>query len=363
VTVIEANPSEMVATAGRLGQSRQRRLTAAADLKGLSMPEMPPGLAPQIHGVIVTTSSDLREQAEDLGDIGRDLASRAMWAIITGYGVLKLPGISAMRGLYGLFSNTMKVAEQRRLWKMLRAWSFYQSEVGPVALARGERSMEALRAFMLWQQELSRVVPHGRLAAVLAGEGDALKYMKVAVGPLKGLRTATGKVTPFISLITSTDTLIRGSTLPGWRGDVDRYVVAPVTIGASGVAAASALGIIALTPGGQVVVGAVLIGAGVWVVGNMAWDHRKEIAHAAVKGGKFVLDHPYAAGPLAPVVVPASGAKELYDHRHEIAHGLVSGATFAKDQVVATPGRIKDAGETVLEGVTGAPGKIAGVFH
>jgi hypothetical protein len=359
VTVIEADPSELVATAGRLGQARQRRLTAAADLRGLAMPEMPPGLEGYIEGVINSAASGLTTQAGDWADIGRDLASRAMWAIIAGYGVLRMPGVSAMRGLYGLFSNGVKVAEQRRLWQMLRAWSLYQSEVAPIA-ARGERSMEALRAFMLWQQELSRIVPHGKLAAVLAGEGDAAKYMRIAAGPLKGLRGTVGKVTPFISMITSTDTMIRGSTMPGWRGDVDRYVVAPVTLGASGVAGASALGIIALTPGGQIVVGAVLIGAGVWVVGNIAWDHRKEIAHAVAKGGKFVVDHPIVAGPVA---VPYAAGKEIYDHRHEIAHAVVSSGEFAVDQVSKTPGRLKDAGETILDGATSAPGKIVGLFH
>jgi hypothetical protein len=173
--------------------------------------------------------------------------------------------------------------------------------------------------------------------------------MRIAAGPLKGLRGTVGKVTPFISMVTSADTMIRGSSMPGARGDIDRYVVAPVTLGASGVAAASALGIIALTPGGQVVVGAVLIGAGVWVVGNIAYDHRKEIAHAVAKGGKFVIDHPIVAGPVA---APYAAGKEIYDHRHEIAHAVVS-----------APGQIKDAGEAVVDGVTSAPGKIVGIFH
>jgi hypothetical protein len=332
--LIEANPTELYSTAKRLVAARDKRRDAAARLAFVSIPELPPGI--DVESAIRGAGNELRRQADELEHCAHDLAARALWAIAAGYGTLRIAPVAAVRGLWGLFSSTTKVGEQRRVLAMVRGWSFYKSEVLPWELAGRSSSPEALGAWMLWQQEISRFVPASRLSTIVEGEGGAASYLRVAAGPLRGVRVVAGKVTPFISLATSTDTLIRGSNLPGWRGDVDRYGVAPVAIGASGVAAAGVVGLIAVTPPGEVAIGVVLIGVGAWSVGNIAYDHRKEIAHAVVSTGKFVVDHPLVAGPVA---APFAAGKEVYDHRKAIAHAVVSGG----DAIVHAPGKVAHA--------------------
>ena len=353
--LIEANPSQMLDAATRFRASGVQLLTAAADLRATALPEMPPAVAAQVGAALPRIARDLEVQADELDDRARELVMRAYWALVAGTGALKLPALTASRGLWSVFSGSAKVAEQRRVLQMLSAWSFYKTEVMPWALRGRTASLEAVNAWMLWQQEISHFMPASRLSSVVAGEGSAAYYLRVGAGPLQGLRGVAGKVTPAIGIVTSADTIARGSSLPGWRGDVDRYVAAPVGLGAAGIAGAGAVGLIALTPPGEIALGIALVGVGTWALGNVVYDNRRAIAHAVVGAGKWVGSHHEVL-----YGTPAGPALAVYDHRQEIAHGIVVGADWSKDRLADAGKTLVSGGGTVVDGVTSAPGKVVG---
>jgi len=236
----------------------------------------------------------------------------------------------------------------------LRAWDLYKTEVMPWALRGRTTSLEAVNSWMLWQQEISRFMTPSQLAAVVKEEGDAARYLRVAAGPLRGLRGVAGKVTPVLGLATNLDTMVRGSSLPGWRGKVDRFGAAPMGFGAAGVAGAGAIGLIALTPPGEIAVGVVLLAAGGWALGNLVYDNRHAIARAVVGGAKWV-DHHHELLYATPV---GPGLAAL-DHRQEIAHGVVTGADWTKDRLSDAGHTLVSGGGAVVHGATSAPGKVA----
>ena len=353
--LIEANPTQMLDAAARFRMSRIQLLSAAADLRSTALPEMPPPVAARVSAALPRLANEFEQQAHELEDRARDLVVRAFWALVAGTGALKVPGVAGSRGLWSIFSGSVKVAEQRRVLQMLSAWNLYKTEVMPWALRGRTASLEAVNAWMLWQQEISHFVPASRLGAVVAGEGNAAQYLKVAGGPLQGLRGVAGKVTPAIGLATSADTMVRGSTLPGWRGDVDRYVAAPVGFGAAGVAGASALGLVALTPPGQIALGIALVGVGAWALGNVVYDNRHAIARTVVGAGKWIDSHHQVL-----YGTPVGPALAAYDHRHDIAHGVVVGADWTKDRLGDAGHALVSGGGTVVHEVSSAPGKVVG---
>lgn len=353
--LIEANPTQMLDAATRFRASGVQLLSAAADLRATSLPEMPPAVAAQVGSALPRIARDFEQQAGELDDRARELIVRAFWALVAGTGALKIAPMAASRGLWGIFSGSAKVGEQRRVLQMLRAWSLYKTEVMPWALRGRTTSIEAVNAWMLWQQEISHFVPASRLSAVVAGEGSAAQYLRVAAGPLQGLRGVAGRVTPAIGIVTSGDTIARGSSLPGWRGDVDRYVAAPVGLGAAGIGGASAIGLIALTPPGEIALGIALVGVGTWALGNVVYDNRRAIAHAVVGAGRWVDNHHEVL-----YATPAGPGLAVYDHRQEIAHGVVVGADWSKDRLADAGKTLVSGGGTVVHGVSSAPGKVVG---
>jgi hypothetical protein len=128
-------------------------------------------------------------------------------------------------------------------------------------------------------------------------------------------------------------TVYHGSSYHRVRGDVDRGAAGAGVL-AGGTLLIAAAGVAPIPVAGEVASGAILVGVGLWQAANLIAAHRKEIARGVTRGGKFVLDHPIVAAPLAPGAVPVAAGREIYDHRHDLEH---AGSTLVHTAGKALP--------------------------
>lgn len=220
-------------------------------------------------------------------------------------------------GLLKAVDQTTHGREAVRLHRQLRdAWSLYDR-----ALAAGEfgryGDLGSLGRWLAWQETVSswglpinwaRAATHMGDEAIAAGKSVrfgkvAVEWTRVGHGTdiLRGARWTRGlsKALGPIGFASDAIVLVRGSEYGGVRGRVDR-AVAGVGLGSAGAAvAATALGLTA-APVVVTIAGGVAVGAAVWSVGNLTWDHRDDIARAVTSAAEWTGDRTEdAAGAIA----------------------------------------------------------------
>lgn len=175
--------------------------------------------------------------------------------------------------------------------------------------------------------------PDRALRRQVANAADA-RAGRVGVGRLVG---GFGTLLGAVALPSDIDTVVTGSHHDGTRGTIDRWAAGASAVSTVGGGAMLLLG--ATTPVGWVVVGALGIGAGLWALGNLAYDYRHEI-------GQLALDYVDGQGQML-----AAGGQGLQTAGQALAEtGEVAG------DVVAAGGQT--AGSWVEDGA----GAVAEVY-
>jgi hypothetical protein len=168
-----------------------------------------------------------------------------------------------------------------------------------------------------WRLRRRLDVSPSQFREILARSGDLAEYEKDADVPLAGLRTIGGRILGPLGIITGGWELFHPGH-SGWQGWGDRVSGAAGAAGSVGATGIAYFGLETATlfvPGVDVVTGTLLLASAGWEV----YTHRKEIAHAVVKGAGYVIHHPVVlTGP------PGIAAQEVWDHRQQIAKGAVS---------------------------------------
>jgi hypothetical protein len=228
--------------------------------------------------------------------------------------------LKAALGTLNLVGGPDELWSANRRWTRLlqyrEAQGLWNELVNPALLRHGQDSYQALKGYFRFEEFVSHMMPlavaheatrlrPGTAAALRASEAAA------AVGPGMSRLRVAGKLAAPLDIALSAHTAINGSQYEGVRGGVDRGVA-----GASAVASAVVVaGMVAPVPvAGQVAAGVILTAAGVWVVGNMVYDHRKEIARAAVSAAEFVDRNKVAIAAHAGGPVTALA----YQHRDDL---------------------------------------------
>jgi hypothetical protein len=288
----------------------------AIRLSSIAYPEMPAGTDATVRRLVGDAGSRLRRDAIVADSSAGDVKKRSAWFRAADT-LLAAPLLRAPKETSELLTNALDLKERLRVDQMVKEWNRWNRVVPNVVDDYGEDSMAATRIWFIFQERSP--LTHARFLSMLEGEGSRALYAKGADVPFAFARSLGGKVLGPLGVYTNAQILLH-SEYKGWRGDVDRAMGG---LGMVGSAGATALAFGAAVPGLDVAVGAVLIGVGAWQLGNLAWDNRKAIAHAAVKSAKFAYDHAgWAAGPLGQLA---------WEHRGDAARVAVGGFEWGVD--------------------------------
>jgi len=321
----------------------------AGSLRGTMLPSMPAPVEADALAVLGTVvpllagiAGEYRLAAADLdgrldrgeGQDGFEVFLRAFSAVASPFLMRDVvhEGSSLLRLLRGATNGTLR--------SMTRA----RAAVLAAQLEHGDEDLRTLAAYFRWQEKTSQFVPltSGKQASTFFEEEEALlrRGIPALEDSRAGMILRTGsKVLAVVGLPVNAYIAVEGSPYHGVRGGVDRTVAGATVL----ATAAELTGVAALVPGGQVVVAVVLVGAGVWVVGNVIYDNRRAIAHAAVSAAHAVYDH---RNLIADATVPGY---IFYDQRHTIAHVATGGLHAAED-----------VGSTAVDGVASGGKKAIG---
>lgn len=197
-----------------------------------------------------------------------------------------------------------------------RAWELYDR-----ALRSGEfgryGDLRSLQRWLAWQETVSawglpidwaRAATHMGDEAIAAGKSVrfgkvAVKWTRVGHGTdiLRGARWTRGlsKALGPIGFASDLIVVLRGSEYEGVRGDVDRGIATAGLVTAAAAVGATAAGL-TLAPVIVTAAGVVAVGAAAWSVGNLAWDHRDDVARAVTSAAEWTGDRiEDAAGAIA----------------------------------------------------------------
>ena len=357
MTRIVLNPPEMRSAASRLDAAAAELQGAAARLAGAPRPEMPAGIAGEVESTISSVSQHVRHESTELVHEARMLRVRAALAelgaavayVLRGMNGHELDRKSLLRrlgenpqfesALAALASaegfDEMNQASSRwtRLLQFREARGAWDELVNPILKQYGEGSYRTLKQYLGWEELVSHWMPlevaHHALD-VRPGSAAELRLTEEAAEGGKALRTLriAGKAAAPLDIALSGQTVLQGSEYHGFRGDIDRAAAGASIVGSSLILA----GAVAPVPvGGQVAAGIIVTGAGLWTAGNLAYDHRKEIARAAVAGANWADRHKWdiAADVAAPVPRAAyAGGSWVVHHAPDIGKTLSKAAPW-----------------------------------
>lgn len=292
MTKIAGIPEQLDGVASAMSGTAGDLQSFAVKLAGIAYPEMPAGTDATVRALVADAGSRLRRDAIVADSSSGDVKKRAAWFRAADV-LLTAPLARAPKETAELFANALDLKERMRVGEMLKEWRRWNRVVPDIVNDYGEDSGAATRIWFLFQERSP--LEHARFLSMLEGEGSRALYTESADVPLTAARSIAGKFLGPLGVYTNLRIAMH-SDYTGWRGDTDRVVGG---FGVAGSLGATALAFGAAVPGLDVAVGAVLIGVGAWQLGNLAWDNKKAIAHAAVKGADFVYQHAgWAAGPL-----------------------------------------------------------------
>lgn len=144
-----------------------------------------------------------------------------------------------------------------------------------------------------------------------------------------------GKVGLPLAMAGDVATIIKPGDEEGAHATATR-VMAGANLAASGTLLAAGAGVLTLTPPGAIIVGGVLVGTAAYAVGDLVYEHRKEIGHALESAGGWVVDE------------VDSAADELGDVADTVADGLSDAAGAVGDAADAVGDGLSDAKDTVV---------------
>jgi hypothetical protein len=324
----------------------------AVRLSGLEYPEMPGGTDAMVRGLVADAGARLRRDAMVAESSSGDVKKRATW-FEAADALLAAPLITASKDTSELLATVLDLKERLRVDQMMKEWRRWNRVVPDVVDDYGADSMAATRMWFIFQERSP--LAHADFLAMLKGAGERDLYAESADIPFAAARAFAGKVLGPLGVYTNFEIALHPEH-DGWRGDVDR-ASGVVGIFGSGGATALAFGVGATIPGLDVAVGAALLGVGAWQLGNLAWDNRKAIAHAAVKGATFAYDHAgWVAGPLGQLA---------WEHRGDAARAAVAsvnwgvdrGADIANAGIGLAKGGVDEA-KSIGSGLVGDVGKV-----
>ena len=357
MTRIVLNPPQMRSVASRLDSAAAELEGAAGRLAGAPRPEMPPGIAGDVESTISAVSRRVRHESTELVHEARMLRVRAALAelgaavayVLRGMNGRELDRKSLLRrlGENPQFESALAALATAEgfdeLHQASNRWTrillFRESRdawdelVSPIAKQYGAGSYRALKQYLGWEELVSHWMPlevARQGIDVRPGSLAELRLSEEAVEGGKAIRAlrVAGKAAAPLDIALSGDTVLHGSQYHGVRGDIDRAAAGASVVGSSLILA----GAVAPVPvGGQVAAGVIVTGAGLWTAGNLAYDHRKEIARTAVAGANWVERHKWqiASGVTGPVPGAAyEGGKWVVEHAPDVGKTLAKAAPW-----------------------------------
>lgn len=260
-------------------------------------------------GEPLTLSCELAVTEQWLQDWAVEIMRRIRFLAGDGAAAWALTGI-------GLVKAVDQVTHGRAAWalnrKLTAAWELYND-----AIKTGEfghhADLRSLNRWFAWQETVSgwglpidwaRAATHMGDNAIELGRDvkfgkTALRWSDASQGTriLRSTRSARwmSRALGPIGYVSDAWVVWKGSDYEGTRGTVDRVVSGFSLLGGAAAVGATALGL-AAAPAVVTVAGAVALGAGVWAVGNMAWDNRDDIANAVTSAADWTGDRVEDAG-------------------------------------------------------------------
>jgi hypothetical protein len=201
---------------------------------------------------------------------------------------------------------------------------------GELAALGETDSLAALNAWMRFRQTASA-------AGQLMDEAQPVAAFGL---PGSGALSVVGKVGLPLAIAGDVATIIKPGDEQGVHAATTR-AAAGANLVASGTLLAAGAGLVTLTPVGAAVVGGVLVGTAVYAVGDLVYEHRKEIGHAVEVAGGWVVDEVEA------------GVGTLVDVGETVEDGLSTAAHAVSDTV-------SDAADTVEDGISNAAKTLTG---
>jgi hypothetical protein len=335
MTRVAGIPAELQALAAILvGSAPELDVAAASLASAASLPPMPAGVAAQVESALDEARNLIVRASQTAAGEGEDLRRRGLWLEIADRLHRSWEAVAAPFGLVATSNDTLDLATEWRVSRLMKTWNAYEDAVGPAVAAEGPTSLAALDAKLGFQE--SNPMAPARFATVLEGAGDEGSYLE-SLGSLAGIGETVGKFTPIGGVFGGVVGFSYPKNRTGTYMYVDRAAAAGTTAGSIGLLLASTPALAAVPVVGEVAL-AVVVVAGAWEL----WENKDEIARIAVAGGKFVANHPYVlAGP------PGIAVHEAWKYRKPIAHALVSAADTDKDLA-------DDGAKTILSGAKSA---------
>jgi hypothetical protein len=297
---------------------------------------MPPGIAGDVESTVSSVAKRIRNESTDLVHEARMLRVRAALAEL-GAAVAYV-----LRGMTG------RELDPKSLLRRLGESPQFESALAALASAEGidemhqassrwTRLLQFREARGAWDELVNPIlkqygageVAHDALNVRPSSAAELRLSEEAAEGgkALRGLRLA-GKAAAPLDIALSGTTVLHGSEYHGVRGDIDRAAAGASVVGSSLILA----GAVAPIPvGGQVAAGVIVTGAGLWTAGNLAYDHRKEIARAAVAGAGWVDRHKLQIAAHIGGPVPGAayeGGRWVVHHAPDIGKTLSKAAPW-----------------------------------
>jgi hypothetical protein len=357
VTRIVLNPPQMRGVASRLDAAAAELNGSAARLAGAPKPEMPPGIAGEVESTVSSVAQRIRHESTDLVHEARMLRVRAALAELgaaVAYALRGMNGreldpksllrrlgenpqfesaLAALASAEGLDELHQASNRWMRLLQFREARGAWDELVNPIVKQYGEGSYRALKQYLSWEELVSHWMPlevaHDALNVRPGSPAELRLSEEAAEGgkAIRGLRLA-GKAAAPLDIALSGTTVLHGSEYHGVRGDIDRAAAGASVVGSSLILA----GAVAPIPvGGQVAAGVIVTGAGLWTAGNLAYDHRKEIARAAVAGAGWVDRHKWQIAAHVGGPVPGAayeGGRWIVHHAPDVGKTLSKAAPW-----------------------------------
>jgi hypothetical protein len=184
--------------------------------------------------------------------------------------------VMAGKHAWSLFTNT----------KLYATW--VKNTIGAVrevpALYRDPFDAAAMVRFMLRNKAAEQAMEDFKFGKSGAGIiGTVLSKVGASDGALAkvaSFKGVLGKVALPLTVVTGVIDVFTGGGYHGGRGVATRVLGGVGALGA-GALLASSMGLIALGPVGLAIAGVAVLAYAAWSLGNVIWDHRQAIAHAA----------------------------------------------------------------------------------
>lgn len=351
MTRIAGVPEELESMATLLAASAPELQTAAMMLASAPLPAMPPGVAAATSDALDAATRALGTSALISAHEGLDLRRRSLWLRVadTGGAALWSANTSPFKAVLSAPLDALDLIERRKALQMLRVWKTYLRAVRPIEDDYGAGSEQAFE--VTWRLRRRLDIAPSRFRSIVEGGGDLARYERDAEVPLAGVRLLAGRVLGPAGVVAGFYEIWRPSH-PGWKRWGDRASGAAGALGSAGGSAIAYYGLettAMFVPGVDVVAATLLLGSAGWEI----YTHKKEIAHALVSGGSYVLHHPVVlAGPAGVA------AEEVWDHRQQLASAAVSTASWGEH-------RVEDAAAPAVSVAKGAyheGGRLLGKF-